>query len=176
MRRLHREFGQSDIGRMVDILRQPTVRPTILAASESMIFDPCQGQCTFISLTGGKWKTCRTWSGAADDHFYRKHPTLEIHTHKRDSVGGDGVSCHRGSHLEDISSYREPGKRLIGGTRTMLQECSFQYYGRLMAVVTDQEGCFREKLGREWLASKNVRWDPQPSEAVWRIAEFWTKC
>ena len=36
-------------------------------------------------------------------------------------------------------------------------------------VMTDPEGCFRERLFREWLASKNVKWDPQPAEAAWRI-------
>ena len=35
--------------------------------------------------------------------------------------------------------------------------------------MTDPEGCFRDRLFREWLASKNVRWDPQPAEAAWRI-------
>ena len=35
--------------------------------------------------------------------------------------------------------------------------------------MTDREGCFRERLFREWLASKNVKWDPQPAEAAWRI-------
>ena len=35
--------------------------------------------------------------------------------------------------------------------------------------MTDPEGCFRERLFREWLASKNVKWDPQPAEAAWRI-------
>ena len=38
-----------------------------------------------------------------------------------------------------------------------------------MAVMSDPEGCFREKHFRERLASKNVRWDPQPGEAAWRI-------
>ena len=35
--------------------------------------------------------------------------------------------------------------------------------------MTDPEGCFRDRLFRERLASKNVRWDPQPAEAAWRI-------
>ena len=35
--------------------------------------------------------------------------------------------------------------------------------------MTDPEGCFRERLFREWLASKNAKWDPQPAEAAWRI-------
>ena len=46
----------------------------------------------------------------------------------------------------------------------MLQESWFKFYGRPETVMTDPEGCFRE-----WLASKNVRWDPQPAEAAWRI-------
>ena len=51
----------------------------------------------------------------------------------------------------------------------MLQESWFKFYGRPETVMTDPEGCFRERLFREWLASKNVRWDPQPAEAAWRI-------
>ena len=39
-------------------------------------------------------------------------------------------------------------------------------------VMTDPEGCFRERLFREWLASKNVKWDPQPAEAAWRIGNL----
>ena len=39
-----------------------------------------------------------------------------------------------------------------------------------MAVMTDSEGCSRESCSENgWLASKNVRWDPQPGEAVWHI-------
>ena len=53
--------------------------------------------------------------------------------------------------------------------RQMLQESWFKFYGRPETVMTDLEGCFRERLFREWLASKNVRWDPQPAEAAWRI-------
>ena len=51
----------------------------------------------------------------------------------------------------------------------MLQESWFKFYGRPETVMTDPEGCFRDRLFREWLASKNVKWDPQPAEAFWRI-------
>ena len=51
----------------------------------------------------------------------------------------------------------------------MMKESWFKFYGRPETVMTDPEGCFRERLFREWLASKNVRWDPQPAEAAWRI-------
>ena len=51
----------------------------------------------------------------------------------------------------------------------MLQESWFKFYGRPETVMTDPEGCFRKRLLREWLASKNVKWDPQPAEAAWRI-------
>ena len=34
--------------------------------------------------------------------------------------------------------------------------------------MTNPKRCVRERLFREWLAS-NVRWDPQPAEAAWRI-------
>ena len=34
--------------------------------------------------------------------------------------------------------------------------------------MIDHEICFRERLFREWLSSKNVKWDPQPAEAAWR--------
>ena len=51
----------------------------------------------------------------------------------------------------------------------MPQESWFKFYGRPETVMTDPEGCFRERLFREWLASKNVKWDPQPAEAARRI-------
>ena len=51
----------------------------------------------------------------------------------------------------------------------MLQESWFKFYGRPETVMTDPEGCFRERLFREWLASKKVKWDPPPAEAAWRI-------
>ena len=48
----------------------------------------------------------------------------------------------------------------------MLQESWFKFYGRPETVITDPEGCFRERLFREWLASKNAKWDPQLVEAA----------
>ena len=51
----------------------------------------------------------------------------------------------------------------------MLQESWFKFYGRPETVMTDPEGCCRGRLFREWLASKNVKWNPQPAEAAWRI-------
>ena len=40
--------------------------------------------------------------------------------------------------------------------------------GRPIAVMTDPEGCFRERHFREWLAI-NIIWDPLPGEEAWRI-------
>ena len=67
-----------------------------------------------------------------------------------------------------------PRQELLGNVssleaRQMLQESWFKFYGRPEIVMTDPEGCFRDRLFREWLSSKNVRWDPQPAEAAWRI-------
>ena len=50
-------------------------------------------------------------AGAADGQFLLE----TFHARdldKRQSVGGHDFTCHRGSNLEDISSCREPGKRL----------------------------------------------------------------
>ena len=69
-------------------------------------------------------------------------------------------------------SVRRPNPQVASRTseaRQMLQESWFKFHGRPETVMTDPEGCFRECLFREWLASKNVRWDPQPAEAAWRI-------
>ena len=35
-----------------------------------------------------------------------------------------------------------------------------------MAVTTDPESCFPERHFREWLATKYVRWDPQPAWSI----------
>ena len=72
------------------------------------------------------------------------------------------------------SGELRPVRRFFGNVsaseaRQMLQESWFKFYGRPERAMTDPEGCFRERLFREWPASKNVRWDPQPAEAACRI-------
>ena len=102
------------------------------------------------------------------ENFYWKHPFKEVHV--------------KGTLLVDASSRAAvvwiwrtaPRQELLGNVsaseaRRMLQESWFKFYGRPETVMTDPEGCFRERLIREWLASKNVKWDPQPAEAAWRI-------
>ena len=102
------------------------------------------------------------------DNFYWKHSTKEVHV--------------KGSFLVDASSraavvriWRTASRQeLLGNVsslaaRQMLQESWFKFYGRPETVMTDPEGCFRDRLFRERLASKNVKWDPQPAEAPWRI-------
>ena len=99
---------------------------------------------------------------------YWKHPLKEVHV--------------KGTLLVDASSRAAviriwrtaPRQELLGNVsaseaRQMLHESWFKFYGRPETVMTDPEGCFRERLFREWLASKNVKWDPQPAEAAWRI-------
>ena len=138
--RLHRELGHSDIRGMVDSLRQNRAHPTVLAAAKS--------SCD-------QWKGHGTWSSPADGQFLLETP-LE---------GGASV----------IRIWRTaPRQELLGNVsaseaRQMLQESWFKFYGRPETVMTDPEGCFRERLFREWLASKNVKWDPQPAEAAWRM-------
>ena len=53
--------------------------------------------------------------------------------------------------------------------QTILQFCWFQHYVRLVAVMTDPKGCFRERHFEEQLTSKNITWDPQPGAAACRI-------
>ena len=102
------------------------------------------------------------------DNFYWKHPTKEVHV--------------KGTLLVDASSRAAvvriwrtaPRQELLGKVsaseaRQMLQESWCKFYGRPETVMTDPEGCFRERLFREWLASKILKWDPQPAEAAWRI-------
>ena len=92
---------------MVDSLRQPKVHPQILAAAKLMKCDACQAR-----LTGGKWETCRTGAVLEMENL-QLETSHSRDSRKRDSSVGYGVTCHRGSNLEDISSCREPGKRLI---------------------------------------------------------------
>ena len=102
------------------------------------------------------------------DNFYWKHPLKEVH------VKGT-LFVDASSRAAVIPIWRTaPRQELLGNVsaseaRQMLQESWFKFYGRPETVMTDPEGCFRERLFREWLASKNVKWDPQPAEAAWRI-------
>ena len=69
----------------------------------------------------------------------------------------------KGTLLVDASSravvIRIWRQELLGNVsaseaRQMLHESWFKFYGRPETVMTDPEGCFRERLFREWLASK----------------------
>ena len=160
--RLHRELGNSDIRGMVDSLRQNRAHPTVLAAAKLMHCTACQESARMLSRPV---TSERSWnlSSPAEDNFYRKQPLKEVHV--------------KGTLLVDASSRAAviriwrtaPRQELLGNVsaseaRQMLQESWFKFYGRPETVMTDPEGCFRERLFREWLASKNVKWDPQPAE------------
>ena len=166
--RLHRELGHSDIRGMVDSLRQNRAHPTVLAAAKLMHCTACQESARMLSRPVTSGKVMEPGAVLQMDNFYWKHPLKEVHV--------------KGTLLVDASSraaviriWRTASRQeLLGNVsaseaRQMLQESWFKFYGRPETVMTDPEGCFRERLFREWLASKNVRWDPQPAEAAWRI-------
>ena len=52
----------------------------------------------------------------------------------------------------DASSRAGCDSDLASEARQMLQESRFKFCGRPETVMTDPEGCFRERLFREWLA------------------------
>ena len=166
--RLHRELGHSDIRGMVDSLRQNRAHPTVLAAAKLMHCTACQESARMLSRPVTSGKVMEPGAVLQMDNFYWKHTMKEVHV--------------KGTLLVDASSRAAvvwiwrtaPRQELLGNVsaseaRRMLQESWFKFYGRPETVMTDPEGCFRERLFREWLASKNVKWDPQPAEAAWRI-------
>ena len=166
--RLHRELGHSDIRGMVDSLRQNRAHPTVLAAAKLMHCTACQESARMLSRPVTSGKVMEPGAVLQMDNYYWKHPLKEVHV--------------KGTLLVDVSSRAAviriwrtaPRQELLGNVsaseaRQMLQESWFKFYGRPETVMTDPKGCFRERLFREWLASKNVRWDPQPAEAAWRI-------
>ena len=123
-------------------------------------------QCYLVLVTSGQ--VMEPGAVLQMYNFYLKHPLKEVHV--------------KGTLLVDASSRAAviriwrtaPRQELLGNVsaseaRQMLQESWFKFYGRPETVMTDPEGWFRERLFREWLASKNVKWDPQLAEAVWRI-------
>ena len=166
--RLHRELGHSDIRGMVDSLRQNHAHPTVLAAAKLMQCTACQESARMLSRPVTSGKVMEPGAVLQMDNFYWKHPTKEVHV--------------RGTLLVDASSRAAviriwktaPRQELLGNVssleaRQMLQESWLKFYGRPETVMTDPEGCFRDRLFREWLSSENVKWDPQPAEAAWRI-------
>ena len=152
----------------MDSLRQNRAHPTVLAAAKLMHCTACQESARMLSRPVTSGKVMEPGAVLQMDNFYWKHPLKEVHV--------------KGTLLVDASSraaviriWRTASRQeLLGNVsaseaRQMLQESWFKFYGRPETVMTDPEGCFRERLFREWLASKNVRWDPQPAEAAWRI-------
>ena len=163
--RLHRELGHSDIRGMVDSLRQNRAHPTVLAAAKLMHCTACHESARMLSRLVTSGKVMEPGAVLQMDNFYWKHPLKEVHV--------------KGTLLVDASSRAAviriwrtaPRQELLGNVsaseaRQMLQEPWFKFYGRPETVMTGPEGCFRERLFREWLASKNVKWDPQPGEAT----------
>ena len=166
--RLHRELGHSDIRGTVDSLRQNRAHPTVLAAAKLMHCTACQESARMSSRPVTSGKVMEPGAVLQMDNFNWKHTMNEVHV--------------KGTLLVDASSRAAvvriwrtaPRQELLGNVsaseaRRMLQESWFKFYGRPETVMTDPEGCFRERLFREWLASKNANWDPQRAEAAWRI-------
>ena len=166
--RLHRELGHSDIRGVVDSLRQNHAHSTVLAAAKLMQCTACQESARLLSRPVSSGKIMEPGAVLQMDNVYWKHTTKEVHV--------------KGTLLVDASSraavvriWRTALRQELHGNVSaseasqMLQESWIKFYGRPETVMTDPEGCFQERLFREWLASKNVKWDPQPAEAAWRI-------
>ena len=153
---------------MVDSLRQNRAHPTVLAAAKLMHCTACQESARMFSRPVTSGKVMEPRAVLQMDNFYWKHPVKEVHVKRTLLVDAS-------SKAAVIRIWRTaPRQELLGNVsaseaRQMLQESWFKFYGRPETVMTDHEGCFRERLFREWLASKNVKWDPQPAEAAWRI-------
>ena len=154
--RLHRELGHSDIRSMVESLRQNRAHPTVLAAAKLMHCTACKDSARMLSRPVTSGKVMEPGAVLQMDNFYWKHSTKEAHA--------------KGTLLVDASSRAAvvwiwrtaPRQELLGNVsaseaRQMLQESWFKFYGRPETVMTDPEGCFRERLFREWLASKNAK-------------------
>ena len=146
--RLHRELGHSDIRGMVDSLRQNRAHPTVLAAAKLMHCTACQESARMLSRPVTSGKVMEPGAVLQMDNFYWKHPLKEVHV--------------KGTLLVDASSRAAviriwrtaPRQELLGNlsaseARQMLQESWFKFYGRAETVMTDPEGCFRERLFRE---------------------------
>ena len=118
-------------------------------------------ECQNVISSCDQWKIHGTWSSSADGQFLLETPR-EGGACQRHVVGGCFFKSGCDSDLANCTPSRTSWKCVSVGSKT------FKFYGRPETVTTDPEGCFRERLFREWLASKNVMWDPQPAEAAWR--------
>ena len=166
--RLHRELRHSDIRGMVDSLRQNRAHPTVLAAAKLMHCTACQESARMLNRPVTSGKVMEPGAVLQMDNFYWNHSmTLLVDASSRSAVVQIWRrTAPRQELLENVSASE---------ARRMIQESWFKFCRRPETVMTDPEGCFRERLFREWLASKNVKWDPHPAEAAWRIGIL-TKC
>ena len=129
---------------------------------------PLQFGCLFWSLWNSSFFTGVIGLRCQVQNTIWKHPLKEVHVKGTLLVDASSraavIRIWRTAHRQELL-----GNVSASEARRMLQESWFKFYGRPETVMTDPEGCFRERLFREWLASKNVKWDPQPAEAAWRI-------
>ena len=153
---------------MVDSLRQNHAHPTVLAAAKLMQCTASQESARLLSRPVSSGKIMEPGAVLQMDHFYWKHPTKEVHVKSTLLVDAS-------SRAAVVRIWRTaPRQELLGNVsaseaRQMPQESWFTFYGHPETVMTDPEGCFRERLFREWLVPKNAKWDPQPAEAARRI-------
>ena len=103
------------------------------------------------------------------DNFYWKHPTKEVHVKGalfggclfESGCGPDPANCTlSGTSWKCIGVGSE-----ADATRVVVQVL------RTTRNSHDRtrKDAFENACFREWLASKNLKWDPQPAEAAWRI-------
>ena len=150
---------------MVDSLRQNRAHSTVLAAAKLMHCTACQECARMLSRPVTSGKVMEPGAVLQMDSFHWKHPLKEVHV-KGTLLVDEERLWSRSGELHPVRNFLEVS---ASEARRMLQESWFKFYGRPETVMTEPEGCFRERLFREWLASKNVKWDPQPAEAAWRI-------
>ena len=81
-------------------------------------------------------------------------------THPRDSCGPDLANC-----TPSGASW----KCIAVGSETDAARIVVQILWTPGNSHDRPRGMLQRTFVREWLASKNVKWDPQPAEAAWRI-------
>ena len=153
--RLHENSGIQTSGAWWTVCVKIVLIQTVLAAAKLMHCTACRESARMLSRPVTSGKVMEPGAVLQMDNFYWKHHTKEVHVKgmllvdasSRAAVVRIWRTAHRQELLGIVSASR---------ARRMLQESWFKFYGRPETVMTDPEGCFRERFFREWLASKNV--------------------
>ena len=166
--RLHSEMGHCNMRQVTEALKKKGAQTLVVAVAKTYKCSACTeaARMPLRPVVSGKIYTPGETIGI--DHFYWRHPLTG-------ALARSTIMVDYASRFSVVKVHAETSKdvnpRTTGTSSAealgVIQDWT-RHYGRFRNLRSDPDGSFREHNLRLWLASKGIRWDPDPGEAHWR--------